>query len=307
LSNPIPHKIKVQVLYQWIQGISRDKIAENNDIGRGTVTNIIEQFKTNVPDIDLMRQTALQIKKEGLEIFSFAASIRLRRLLEQLQITEDQIESFLEELEIYCFKQQIIPKDFVLKIKDVSDLAMDLQTPIHKIPSFVNQLSVQKNSIERQIAIKKEQYQIIIKECKTAAIELIEFREKRHLLPKLNHLQQLLDNQNRTLDLASKESCDLAKENDQLKAILAKDKINQYEFTEANKKLLALDGDNKPLDKKEISDIVYEIYHYPSDHIDIIKTMRQWSKQQQQQQHDGIEINNNNLGKLYIKKKITIY
>ena len=96
---------------------------------------------------------------------------------------------------------------------------MDLQTPIHKIPSFVNQLSVQKNSIEREIAIKKEQYQIIIKECKTAANELKEYREKRHLLPKLNDLQELLDNQNRTLSLTSKESCDLAKENDHLKAI----------------------------------------------------------------------------------------
>jgi len=112
LSNPIPRQIKVQVLYQWIQGISRDLIAENNDIGRGTVTNIIEQFKTTVPDIDLMREASLQIKKEDIGIFSFAASIRLRRLVEDLEITEDQIENFLEEIDIYCFKQQITPKDF---------------------------------------------------------------------------------------------------------------------------------------------------------------------------------------------------
>ena len=192
------------MLYQWIQGIPRDKIAENNDIGRGTVTNIIQQFKTNVPDIDLMRQTALQIKKEGLKIFSFAASIRLRRLLEQLQITEDQIESFLEELEIYCFKQQIIPKDFVLKIKDVSDLAMELKTPIHKLPSFINQLSIQKNRLEREITIKKEEYSQVIKENETVIEELKEFRAKRHLLPKINDLQQSLNNQNKTLSINNK-------------------------------------------------------------------------------------------------------
>ena len=69
------------MLYQWIQGIPRDKITENNDIGRGTVTNIIQQFKTNVPDIDLMRQTALQIKKEDLEIFSFAASYKIKKII----------------------------------------------------------------------------------------------------------------------------------------------------------------------------------------------------------------------------------
>ena len=287
MSNPIPHKTKVQVLHQWIQVIPRDRIAENNDIGRGTVSNIIKQFKTTVPDIDLMRETALQIKKEDLEIFTYAASIRLRRLLEQLNITEDQVENLLEEISIYCFKQQITPKDFVLKINEVSDLAMDLQTPIHKLPSFVNQLSSHKGKLEREIANKKQEYNQVIKENEKYVDELQEFRAKKHLLPKLNDLQQLLKSKINALDLAIKESCDLAKENYQLKAILAKDDILPYEFTEANKKL-DLSGDNKPLDKKEIAAIVYELYHYPSDHINIIKTMRQCIKQQQHE----FEINN---------------
>jgi hypothetical protein len=287
LSNPIPHKTKVQVLHQWIQVIPRDRIAENNDIGRGTVSNIIKQFKTTVPDIDLMRETALQIKKEDLEIFTYAASIRLRRLLEQLNITEDQVENLLEEISIYCFKQQITPKDFVLKINEVSDLAMDLQTPIHKLPSFVNQLSSHKGKLEREIANKKQEYNQVIKENEKYVDELQEFRAKKHLLPKLNDLQQLLNSKINTLDLAIKESSDLAKENYQLKAILAKDDILPYEFTEANKKL-DLSGDNKPLDKKEIAAIVYELYYYPSDHINIIKTMRQRIKQQQHE----FEINN---------------
>ena len=287
MSNPIPHKTKVQVLHQWIQVIPRDRIAENNDIGRGTVSNIIKQFKTTVPDIDLMRETALQIKKEDLEIFTYAASIRLRRLLEQLNITEDQVENLLEEISIYCFKQQITSKDFVLKINEVSDLAMDLQTPIHKLPSFVNQLSSQKGKLEREIANKKQEYNQVIKENEKYVDELQEFRAKKHLLPKLNDLQQLLNSKINTLDLAIKESSDLAKENYQLKAILAKDDILPYEFTEANKKL-DLSGDNKPLDKKEIAAIVYELYYYPSDHINIIKTMRQCIKQQQHE----FEINN---------------
>ena len=95
----------------------------------------------------------------------------------------------------------------------------------------------------------------------------------------------MLNIKNNTLSLATKELSDLAKENYHLKAILAKDDIKPYEFTEANKKLLAF-GDNKPLDKKEISAIIYELYHNPSDHINIVKTMRQWNKQHE------IEMNN---------------
>ena len=71
--------------------------------------------KQTVPDIDLMRHTALQIKKEDLEIFSFAASIRLRRLLEQLQITEDQIESFLEEVRYLLLQTTDYSKRFCIK------------------------------------------------------------------------------------------------------------------------------------------------------------------------------------------------
>jgi hypothetical protein len=72
-------------------------------------------------------------------------------------MTEDQIEDFLEELSIHCFKQQITPKEFALKVKEVSDLAMDLDMPMHKLPSFVNQLSNQKSKLEREIAIKKRE------------------------------------------------------------------------------------------------------------------------------------------------------
>jgi predicted RNase H-like nuclease (RuvC/YqgF family) len=164
---------------------------------------------------------------------------------------------------------------------------MDLQTPIHKLPSFVNQLSSHKGKLEREIANKKQEYNQVIKENEKYVDELQEFRAKKHLLPKLNDLQQLLNSKINTLDLAIKESSDLAKENYQLKAILAKDDILPYEFTEANKKL-DLSGDNKPLDKKEIAAIVYELYYYPSDHINIIKTMRQRIKQQQHE----FEINN---------------
>ena len=212
MTNPTPRQIKVQVLYQWIQGFSRDKIAENNDIGRGSVTNIIEHFKTTtVPDIDLLRETSLQIKKQDIAIFSLAASLRLRRFLEDRGITEDRIESLLEEIDVFCYKQQITPKDFILKINQASNLARDLQTPIHKLPSILHQLLNQKGKLEREIAIKKQEYRQVASLHEKYVDELKKFREKRHLLLKLNDLQQLLDHQNRTLDLISKEIVTLQK------------------------------------------------------------------------------------------------
>ena len=105
-------------------------------------------------------------------------------------------------------------------------------------------------------------------------------------MQEIYYLQHSLNNQNKTLLSTTKELSDVATENYHLKAILAKDDILPFEFTEANKRL-AYSGNNKPLDKKEIAAIVHEIYHYPSDHIDIIKTMRHYNNSQRE-----IEINN---------------
>jgi protein subunit release factor A len=164
-------------------------------------------------------------------------------------------------------------------------LAIDFKIPLHKIPSHIDQLLCQLNGIKKEISNKREQYNQMVKEYGTTIEELKEFRSKKHFLHKLNDFQQMLNNKNDTISLATKELKDFAIENEHLKAILSKDDILPNEFKEANKKLLSA-GENKSLDKKELDAIIYELYHYPSDHIDIIKIMRQWDKQR------NIKINN---------------
>nr|MDQ3984660.1 hypothetical protein [Thermoproteota archaeon] len=58
----IPKSIGEQVLKQWLQGMSRDQIAKDNDVGAGTVSAIIKDAKQEIPDIDLLRQVALVLK-----------------------------------------------------------------------------------------------------------------------------------------------------------------------------------------------------------------------------------------------------
>ena len=55
MGNRIPNQIKTKVLREWLQGISRDKIASDNNIGEGSVTGITQQAKNNIPDLNLLR------------------------------------------------------------------------------------------------------------------------------------------------------------------------------------------------------------------------------------------------------------
>ena len=43
------------------------------------------------------------LKREGADVNTFASSIRLQRKLEQKGLNEEQIESFVENIDVHCF------------------------------------------------------------------------------------------------------------------------------------------------------------------------------------------------------------
>ena len=69
----IPHLLKIKVLNHWLDGMSRDNIAINVKIASGSVSRITEEFKnTEIPDIDLLREVALRLKKQNFDLTQFA-------------------------------------------------------------------------------------------------------------------------------------------------------------------------------------------------------------------------------------------
>jgi hypothetical protein len=61
----IDAQVKKQVENQWLAGESRDRIAADNGIGAGTVSNIINEWKKGVQhsDYDSLRELAVYSKK----------------------------------------------------------------------------------------------------------------------------------------------------------------------------------------------------------------------------------------------------
>ncbi len=152
---PIPDSIKRKVIEEWIQGISRDEIAQSNGIGKGTVTSIIQQAKANIYDIDLLRGLAVKIKKEDIDLNYFSSSVRVKTVLDRLELPEEKLEAFLEEINIHCFKKEISQIEFILLIDKVSNLANDLATSINNIPSYINQKKKQLDLIDKEITLKQ--------------------------------------------------------------------------------------------------------------------------------------------------------
>jgi hypothetical protein len=63
---PIDEAIKRRVVQQWLGGEARDKIAIDNNVGSGTVSSIVDDYKAGLHsfDLDSFRELTLEAKNE---------------------------------------------------------------------------------------------------------------------------------------------------------------------------------------------------------------------------------------------------
>ena len=86
---------RTNVIRQWILGFPRDKIAEQNSIGTGTVSNIVANYKVSLEELDFdsIRQLAVEARQHGLNLSELALHFRLYNYFIKSWAAEDKIES----------------------------------------------------------------------------------------------------------------------------------------------------------------------------------------------------------------------
>src|ERR671930_650852 len=94
---PINETVKRQVVQQWLSGEARAKIATDNNVGEGTVSGIVSEFKIGLDaaEFDSSRELALAVKKQGLTVVDLASHFRLYKYFRSSVASEDEIGSFI--------------------------------------------------------------------------------------------------------------------------------------------------------------------------------------------------------------------
>jgi hypothetical protein len=157
----IPRNIKEKVIRQWLDGLTRESIAKENDIGAGTVTGIIQEarIKEEYQDIDLLRQVSLKSKEEGLELPELGFAIRLKRIMEENGINEDQIESIIQDIATYCLRQNVSYDTVIKSGREALYLEEKYRVPIEKIPEHIIKAKKTLDNLEdeRQEILRQKQ------------------------------------------------------------------------------------------------------------------------------------------------------
>jgi CENP-B N-terminal DNA-binding domain len=219
LGSKIPKPIKIEVIRKWLQGKSRDQIANEVQIGAGTVSGIVKEYRRDDPEIDLLREVGLNLINRGMKVESFSALIRLREVLEEKkwlldvrpgedeergggggeddiydldQVSEKKMESLIVSLEVFCFKQNLSIKQFFDSIYKMYWAADKLDIPLENFPEYIEQLKVKKDNLIDQIQQLESEKQISLESYHTTKEGLEEYRNDRPLFEKNQQLKQEL-------------------------------------------------------------------------------------------------------------------
>jgi transcriptional regulator with XRE-family HTH domain len=186
----IPVKTKHKVLKLWLSGVSRKKIAEKVGIGEGTVTSIVQEAKVNIPDVDLLHEVATKITRNNWDINIFSSGIRHRKILYKKGITDDQIDSLIENVDEHCFKKKIRVEHFINLVQEVAETLLKYDCSINALPELIAEKQVELIELEQTIESLKSSKVELLNENELTEKEITDYSRDKPLVETIKGLRE---------------------------------------------------------------------------------------------------------------------
>ena len=134
----IPEIIKSKVISQWLHGLSRDIIAQDNNISAGAVSNITNEWSTALgkPEADAFRELAKSLNIAGLTPAQCAIGFRTMKLLSEQNIDADAAAQFIGDTYKKCKEFEVTPSKFATSIKELVKVSDDHHIPLLRLKSI---------------------------------------------------------------------------------------------------------------------------------------------------------------------------
>jgi hypothetical protein len=163
------YDVKSGVIYEWLRGGSRDKIAGIYNISTGGVTNIINEWRNNIGAYiaEDLRELSVSLKKTNITPIQCSSGFRVAKIMQRLGITEDQFESFMSDIYVRCQKLQLGPdqiEHYLMETINISKIVFPSQ-----IPNYINTKKTEIENLETQIENIKQE--ILLSDIKKANLE----------------------------------------------------------------------------------------------------------------------------------------
>ena len=146
---PIDEVIKRRVIQEWLSGEARAKIAIDNNIGSGTVSSIVNNYKIGLDNLDLdsFRGLMVEAKKRSMTPNDLASYFRLYNYFRSSGAAEEDIESFIANVSI----NGASPEKVIELVNQLYNISNTESIPLDRVPNHIQQKLEQKKKIEDDI------------------------------------------------------------------------------------------------------------------------------------------------------------
>ncbi len=165
------------------------------------ISAIITEARSQIVDIDLLRELALNLRKAGLDLNSFAFAVRLQNKLNRLGISEDMAESAVEILHIHCFTKNLEISKFLSRLDYPMALVNSIGVPITDLEKYIFDKVYILKRLDKDIQDKANARNGMASLYKTTIPDLDEFQQLRPIHEKLIQAE----NENSKKDIQIKE------------------------------------------------------------------------------------------------------
>jgi transcriptional regulator with XRE-family HTH domain len=288
MGGKIPRPIRVQAIRSWLEGKSRDKIAEEIGISTGAVSSIIKDFRRDDPQFDLLRETAVKIKNQNMDIQSFSPLVRVYEVLrekelltgilgqESLELMQNRMEALIVALEVFCFKGELSIEDFVSLITNMYNTADKLGVPLDRLPAYITELKDRFDALRNEIDQIEAKKQDALNDCNMTLELLQEYNANKPFIQRMRDVEQQLADEKE-----EKRKCRDELETEILFNIVEKQRTWSISGDELDKASIGLglsplyniDG-NPSLRVRDLKDWVMDVFYHPSKYVEVIRQMR---------------------------------
>ncbi|HEX6670959.1 MAG TPA: hypothetical protein VF084_01910 [Nitrososphaeraceae archaeon] len=155
----IPEHIKSAIIDSWLMGKTRDNIASEFNISKGSVSNIIDQWENRIGlfEANNLRQLGLALKKTGISPVQCVHGLRIYNIIKQLGIDEDHLFDFLTKVYNGSKEQKLLPADVVRLVQEVNS-SPEINS-LKEIPKNIYKRRQEKVKLDAEIYYKKLEIQ----------------------------------------------------------------------------------------------------------------------------------------------------
>jgi transcriptional regulator with XRE-family HTH domain len=297
MGGKIPRPIRVQAIKAWLEGKSRDKIAEELGISTGAVSSIVKDLRRDDPHFDLLREAAVKIKNLNMDIQSFAPLVRVYEVLrekelltgimgqESLELMQDRMEALIVALEVFCFKkEQLSIEDFVSLITNMYNTADKLGVPLDRLPAHITELGDRIDALRGELDQLETKKQNALRENQATAELLQEYNANKPFVQQIRQLRQQVAEKEEEAREAKNEL-----ETEKLFEIVGEQitwRVSLEELDEASIGLglsRTYNIDNNPhLEVRDLREWVMDVFYHPNKYVNPLRQIRDIYNSQRQ-------------------------